>query len=74
MCVTLVLLMTPGVAFFYGGMVKRRNVISTMYQSFIAMGIISITWTIIGFSLAFGDGSGILGSPSTYYMCEYALL
>src|SRR5438045_3403907 len=54
----LVLLMTPGLSFFYGGMVQRKNVISTMLQSFIAMGVVSILWVIVGFSLAFGDSIG----------------
>eukprot|EP01041_Mallomonas_annulata_P008860 gene8860-18356_t len=67
----LVLLMTPGLAFFYGGMVNHKNVISTMYQSFVSMGLISILWVIIGFSLAFGkdaNRSGIIGYPATFYM------
>lgn len=67
----LVLFMTPGVAFFYGGAVNHKNVISTMYQSFICMGLISVLWVIVGFSLAFGkdaNGSGILGYPRTFYM------
>src|SRR5678810_933454 len=50
----LVLLMTPGLSFFYGGMVGKKNVLSTMLQSFIATGIISILWIVCGFSLAFG--------------------
>ena len=54
----LVLLMTPGLSFFYGGMVGRRNVISTMLQSFMAMAVISIVWVVCGFSLAFGDSYG----------------
>ena len=61
----LVLLMTPGLAFFYGGMVNKKNVISTMLQSFIALGIISLIWVLFGFSLAFGDsvnGWGIIGN------------
>ena len=49
----LVLLMTPGLAYFYGGMVNHKNVISTMLQSFIAMGVISVIWIVFGFSLAF---------------------
>ena len=60
----LVLLMTPGLSFFYGGMVDHKNVLSTMYQSFVAMGFVSILWVWIGFSLAFGDSSqsnGIIG-------------
>jgi Amt family ammonium transporter len=65
----LVLLMTPGLSFFYGGMVQRKNVISTMLQSFIAMGIISVLWVIVGFSLAFGQSiGGFIGDPNTYFM------
>ncbi|MEW5305333.1 MAG: hypothetical protein WDW36_007879 [Sanguina aurantia] len=51
----LVLLMTPGVAFFYGGMVRHKNVISTIMQSFITMGIVTVIWVFLGFSLAFGN-------------------
>lgn len=62
-----VLLMTPGLAFFYGGMVDRKNVISTMLQSFVALGVISILWVIVGFSLCFGDSiGGIIGNPMTF--------
>ncbi|MBI1748111.1 MAG: ammonium transporter [Acidobacteria bacterium] len=65
----LVLLMTPGLSFFYGGMVRVRNVISTMLQSFIAMGVISILWIVVGFSLAFGDSvGGLFGHPLTFFM------
>lgn len=65
----LVLLMTPGLSFFYGGMVDRRNVISTMLQSFIAMGLVSILWVTVGFSLAFGDSLyGLVGDPRTFFM------
>ena len=69
----LVLLMTPGLAFFYGGMVQPRNIISTMLQSFIAMGIVSILWVVVGFSLAFGEsvgseGYGLFGNPATFFM------
>ncbi|WP_419868317.1 ammonium transporter [Chryseobacterium sp. CT-SW4] len=71
----LVLLMTPGLSFFYGGMVGKKNVISTMLQSFIALGVISILWVVIGFSLSFGDSLGftingehygIIGNPLSY--------
>ncbi len=63
-----VLLMTPGLAFFYGGLVNRKNVISTMLQSFVALGVISVLWVFIGFSLAFGDSyHGIIGNPFTYF-------
>jgi ammonia channel protein AmtB len=54
----LVLLMTPGLSFFYGGMVQKKNVISTMLQSLMAMVVISIVWVVFGFSLAFGDDIG----------------
>lgn len=65
----LVLLMTPGLSFFYGGMVGSKNMVSTMLQSFVAMGIISIMWVVFGFSLAFGDSIyGIVGDPRTYFM------
>ncbi len=70
LCATaLVLLMTPGLAFFYGGMVSIKNVISTMLQSFICMGVVSVLWIVVGFSLAFGDSiGGIIGDPSTFFM------
>ncbi|OGX88304.1 ammonium transporter [Hymenobacter coccineus] len=70
LCATaLVLLMTPGLAFFYGGMVNSKNVISTMLQSFVAMGIISLLWVVVGFSLAFGSSlGGFLGDPRTFFM------
>lgn len=67
-----VLLMTPGLSFFYGGMVGKKNVISTMLQSFICLGVVSLVWVVIGFSLAFGspigfsiNGThyGIIGNP-----------
>ena len=62
-----VLLMTPGLAFFYGGMVDRKNVISTMLQSFVALGVISMVWVVVGFSLCFGDSlGGIIGNPLTF--------
>ena len=62
-----VLLMTPGLAFFYGGMVDRKNVICTMLQSFVALGVISIIWVVFGFSLCFGNSiGGIIGNPLTF--------
>jgi Amt family ammonium transporter len=65
----LVLLMTPGLSFFYGGMVRTKNVVSTMLQSFVAMAVISILWIVVGFSLAFGDSvHGLIGSPLTFFM------
>jgi len=65
----LVLLMTPGLSFFYGGMVRTKNVVSTMLQSFVAMAVISILWIVVGFSLAFGDSiHGVIGNPATFVM------
>src|ERR1035438_5818488 len=51
----LVFIMTPGLAFFYGGMVHRKNVISTMIKSLIAAGIVSVLWIVVGYSLCFGE-------------------
>ncbi len=68
---SLVLLMTPGLAFFYGGMVTRKSIISTMLQSFICLGVVSLLWFVVGFSLAFGDdwgGYGFVGNPMTYFL------
>lgn len=72
----LVLLMTPGLAFFYGGMVRKKNVISTMLQSFVCMGLITIIWVVFGFSMAFGEdvgGMGFLGNPGTFFMMQNTL-
>ena len=63
----LVFLMTPGLAFFYGGMVHRKNVLSTMIKSLIATGVVSVVWVIIGYSLCFGtDIGGFIGNPGTH--------
>ena len=68
-----VLMMTPGLSFFYGGMVREKNVISTMLQSFVAMGIISVLWVVFGFSMCFGKSvGGIIGDPSTYFFMQNA--
>jgi len=65
----LVFFMTPGLSFFYGGMVSKENIISTMLQSFISLGVVSIIWVVIGFSLSFGeDIGGVIGNPFTYFM------
>jgi Amt family ammonium transporter len=61
-----VLLMTPGLGFFYGGMVGKKNVISTMLQSFMAMVIVTVLWIVIGFGLCFGPSiGGFIGNPSS---------
>jgi Amt family ammonium transporter len=70
----LVLIMTPGLAYFYGGMVNAKNVISTMLQSFIAMGVISIIWVVVGYSLAFGESiGGFVGNPMSHFMFKGVL-
>lgn len=67
----LVLIMTPGLAFFYGGMVSKKNVISTMLQSFVSMVVITILWVLFGFSLCFGKSiGGIIGNPLTFFMMK----
>jgi Amt family ammonium transporter len=60
----LVLLMTPGLAFFYGGLVRARNVVSTIMFSFMAMAVVSVVWVLWGYSLAFGDGGAFIGDLS----------
>jgi ammonium transporter, Amt family len=60
----LVLVMTPALAFFYGGMVGSKNVISTMMKSFICLGVISLLWVVVGFSMSFGTSiGGFVGNP-----------
>lgn len=66
-----VLMMTPGLSFFYGGMVRAKNVISTMLQSFIVMGVVSVIWVVFGFSLAFGnDVWHVIGNPADFFMFD----
>src|SRR6267154_5626783 len=58
----LVLMMTgPGLALFYGGLVRRKNVLSTMMHSFILMAVVSVLWAVVGYSLAFGEGNAFIG-------------
>lgn len=57
----LVLLMLPGLALFYGGLVQKKNVLSSMMHSFVAMGVIAIEWVIVGYSLAFAPGNSFIG-------------
>src|SRR5689334_910819 len=62
MCSALVLLMTgPGLALFYGGLVRRKNVLATMMQSFALMAVVTVVWAILGYSLSFGSGSSFIG-------------
>ena len=70
-CTLLVLLMSiPAVAFFYGGLSKRKNVLNTMFLTFIAFSILSIIWVIFGYQFAFGEPSlyGFIGSPSNFFL------
>jgi Amt family ammonium transporter len=76
----LVLIMTPGLSFFYGGMVGKKNVISTMLQSFVCLGVVTLLWVVVGFSLAFGEPVGIhigtgfysfVGDPTSFAFMDY---
>src|SRR3954464_1642723 len=58
----LVLFMTPGLAFFYGGMVRSKNVLGMLMQNFFSMGLVSVLWALVVFSLAFGDGGKFIGN------------
>ena len=65
----LVFLMTPGLSFFYGGMVSQKNILSTMLQSFMSLGLISLIWVFVGFSLSFGDSFlGVIGNPFQHFL------
>lgn len=66
-CTTLVFLMIPGLAFFYGGLVKKRHVLSIMMQSMVAIGIVTLVWIIAGYSLAFGPDVGKLIGELDYF-------
>src|SRR5437667_11672403 len=57
----MVLVMTPALGFFYGGLVRAKNTLNTMMMSFVALGFVGIAWALIGDSLAFSEGSGLLG-------------
>ena len=60
----LVLLMTPALAFFYGGLVRSKNALNTLMMSFISLGFVGVLWAVIGYSLAFTDGTNWLGDTS----------
>src|SRR5580692_8500252 len=67
LCASLVMLMTPGLAFFYGGLVQRKNVLTIMMQSFMSLGWTTVLWFAFGYSESFGaDWHGIIGNPATY--------
>ena len=68
----LVLLMTPGLALFYGGMVRSKNLLGTIMHSMFAMGLITVIWVVVGYSIAFGSTTfaGLFGSPSTHFLLK----
>ena len=69
----LVLLMTgPGLALFYGGLVRRKNVLATMMQSFTMMAVVTVLWAIIGYSLAFGSGTSFIGGFQHFFLSGVA--
>ena len=68
MSTALVLLMTPALGFFYGGLVRAKNILNTLMMSFAAMGVVGVTWTLLGYSLAFAEGNTFIGG------LDYALL
>jgi Amt family ammonium transporter len=70
----LVLLMTPGLAFFYGGLVRKKNVLSVLMQCFIIMGIVTLQWVLVGYTLSFGpDVSGVIGGLSWFGLAGVGL-
>ncbi len=64
----LVLLMTPALAFFYGGLVRSKNSLNTMMMSFVALGAVGITWAVAGYSLAFSEGNALVGGGANFLM------
>src|SRR5215475_9839880 len=65
----LVLLMTgPGLALFYGGLVRKKNVLATMMQSFALMAVVTVVWAVVGYSLSFGDGNSFIGGLHNLFL------
>ena len=74
LCTSLVMLMTPGLAFFYGGLVGRKNVLAIMIQSFVSMGWTTVIWFVAGYSLCFsGDVGGVIGNLDKAFLNGVAL-
>ena len=69
----LVLLMIPGLAMFYGGLVRRKNVLGTMMHSFVAMGVMAVLWIVLGYSMSFGDNvfGGLFGWNKDYLFLNH---
>ncbi|MFF1477821.1 ammonium transporter [Streptomyces sp. NPDC058301] len=66
-CSALVMIMTPGLAFFYGGMVRVKSTLNMLMMSFISLGIVTILWVLYGFSLSFGESNGFIGWSKDYF-------
>ena len=64
----LVLLMTPALAFFYGGLVRSKNALNTMMMSFISLGFVAVLWALLGYSLAFSEGNNWIGDLSNAWL------
>src|SRR5205085_2380763 len=64
----LVLLMTPALAFFYGGLVRSKNALNTMMMSFISLGFVGVLWAVLGYSLAFAPGNAWVGDTSRIFL------
>src|SRR6476646_2905357 len=71
MATALVMVMLPGLALFYGGLVRRKNVLSTIMHSFFGLALVSVVWVIVGFSLAFGTDSNLFGIPGLIGNFDY---
>lgn len=68
LCTAMVFLMTPGLAFFYGGLVRKTEILTTMFQTFICLGLVAVIWVLGGFSLVFGPDVGrVIGNPLTFF-------
>src|SRR2546427_10186206 len=66
----LVLMMTgPGLALFYGGLVRKKNVLATMMQGFALMALITVLWAVVGYSLSFHSGNSFIGGLGGFYLC-----
>ena len=75
LCASLVMLMTPGLAFFYGGLVGRKNVLTIMMQSFMSLGWTTVLWFSFGYSMCFGPTlGGIIGDPTYYAFMNHVTL
>jgi Amt family ammonium transporter len=72
MSTALVMIMLPGLALFYGGLVRRKNVLSTIMHSFFGLAIVSVVWVLVGFSLAFGPDANLFGIPGLVGNLDFA--